>query len=75
MLAEHSGYPVVPIAHNAGEYWGRRQFKKRPGTIRISIGPLIETKGRKASEINAEAEAWIEGRMREISSLPDLYME
>lgn len=67
ILAQKSGFPVFPVAHNAGEFWPRYSFLKYPGTIRIKIGPLIETKGRKASEINAEAEAWIDQTMREIS--------
>jgi len=68
ILAEHSGYPVVPIAHNAGEFWPRRAFIKRPGTIKLVIGPVIETAGRKAQDINAEVEAWIEGQMAQITA-------
>src|SRR3569833_2900547 len=58
MLAARSGYPVVPVAHNAGEFWPRRGFIKRPGTIRIVIGPVIDSRGRSAQEINALAEVW-----------------
>ncbi|WOC16307.1 lysophospholipid acyltransferase family protein [Pseudochrobactrum sp. MP213Fo] len=36
------GLPVVPIAHNAGLYWPRRQFMRYPGTIRCRILPPIE---------------------------------
>jgi 1-acyl-sn-glycerol-3-phosphate acyltransferase len=60
LLAERSGYPVVPIAHNAGVFWRRRDIKKYPGIIQVVIGPLIETKGLTASEINARVEEWIE---------------
>ncbi|CAK0749927.1 1-acyl-sn-glycerol-3-phosphate acyltransferase [Gammaproteobacteria bacterium] len=70
MLAEHAAVPVVPIAHNAGEYWSRRSFLKLPGTIQVVIGPPIPTLGRRANEINADAERWIEGTMEKISSLP-----
>lgn len=58
-LAEATGYPILPIAHNAGRYWPRGFFIKKPGIIRIVIGPAIETKGKTASEVNAEAEGWI----------------
>jgi 1-acyl-sn-glycerol-3-phosphate acyltransferase len=68
LLAEHSGYPVVPVAHNAGECWPRRSFLKRPGTIRVVIGAPIATEGRKAQDINREAEEWIEGVMAEITT-------
>ena len=67
MLAARTGYPVVPVAHNAGEYWPRRSFLKYPGTIQVVIGPPIETRGRSPQEINAEAEAWMRARMAEIS--------
>ena len=60
LLAERTGYPVTPVAHNAGEYWPRRQFLKRPGTITLTFGPVIESTGKSAAEINALAESWIE---------------
>lgn len=67
LLAERSAYPVVPVAHNAGEYWPKRSFIKRPGVIRIVIGPVIDTHGRTAKEINSLAKTWIDVKMREIS--------
>jgi 1-acyl-sn-glycerol-3-phosphate acyltransferase len=73
ILAEHSGYPVVPVAHNAGEFWGRRKFLKKPGTIQVLIGPAIETAGLKASEINTRVKAWLDQAMADIAQgrLPD----
>ena len=59
MLAHKTGFPVVPVAHNAGDFWPRYSFFKYPGVIKLKIGPVIETQGRKASEINADAEKWI----------------
>ncbi|MES9969125.1 MAG: lysophospholipid acyltransferase family protein [Candidatus Thiodiazotropha sp.] len=67
LLAEKSGYPVLPVAHNAGVFWRRRDIRKYPGTIDVRIGPIIETKGLSASEINRKAEAWIETT---VDSLP-----
>lgn len=67
LLAENSGYPVIPVAHNAGEFWPRHSFIKWPGTISVVIGPAIETKGRSANEINEEVFNWIENTMKEIS--------
>ncbi|WAK02818.1 lysophospholipid acyltransferase family protein [Methylobacter sp. YRD-M1] len=68
MLAQKSGYPVIPVALNAGEYWPRYSFLKYPGTIKVKIGPPIESRGRKAADINAEAEAWIRQAMQDIST-------
>jgi len=67
MLAHKSGYPVIPLAHNAGEFWPRYSFLKFPGTIKVKIGPAIETQNKKAKEINLEAETWIAQAMKEIS--------
>lgn len=66
-LATHTGTPVVPVAHNAGEFWGRNAFLKFPGTITVSIGEPIDPKGMRAGELNAKVEAWIETEVRRIS--------
>ncbi len=67
LLAEKSAYPVLPVAHNAGEFWPRHSFIKWPGTITVCIGPMIETKGKKAEQIMAETREWIETAMQKIS--------
>lgn len=63
LLAEHSGYPVFPVAHNAGSYWRRRDIRKYPGTISVRIGPPIDSQGRSAAQINRAVETWIETQM------------
>jgi len=60
LLASKSGFPVLPIAHNAGVFWRRRDIRKHPGTVQVVIGPLIETTGLSATEINQKVEEWIE---------------
>ena len=71
VLAERTGCAVTPVAHNAGEFWPRRKFVKRPGVIQVRIGPPIESQGRTAQEILAEAERWIESEMAAITTLPE----
>ena len=66
MLAEKSGYPVVPVAHNAGKFWSPSGFIKYPGTVKVVIGPVIETKEKDYKEINRLTEEWIEGAMVEL---------
>ena len=66
VLAAATGYPVVPVAHNAGSFWPRRGFLKKPGTVRVVIGPVIDPRGRKAEEIIRQAEEWIETKMAEL---------
>jgi 1-acyl-sn-glycerol-3-phosphate acyltransferase len=69
MLAEKSGYPVVPVCHNAGEFWPKKGFLKKPGTITLVIGEPVDPHGKRANEINAEVEEWIESTYRRITTL------
>lgn len=67
VLAAQSGYPVLPVALNAGEYWARKSFIKYPGTIQVVFGSLIESKNRSPQEIIAQVEDWIEATMIQMS--------
>lgn len=70
-LAVETATPIVPIAMNAGEYWPKKSFIKRPGTITVSIGKPISPEGLTAPELMQRVENWIESEMRVIS--PDAY--
>lgn len=67
LLATRTGTPILPIAHNAGEVWGRYAFRKKPGVVKVVIGPLIAAQGRDVISVNTQVEEWIEGQMRIIS--------
>lgn len=69
LLAIRAGRPILPVAHNAGEFWGTKTLLKRPGTIQMRIGPPIWPKGRKADELTRIAAEWVEGQMAEISTV------
>jgi 1-acyl-sn-glycerol-3-phosphate acyltransferase len=64
LLARESGRLIVPVAHNSGDYWPRRGLLKKPGTIRVAIGPPISAAGREVREINDDAQSWIENKIR-----------
>ena len=66
LLAKGTDRPVLPVAHNAGYFWGRRSLIKKPGKITFSVGSQIATQGLDVSEINKRAQEWIE---EEIKSL------
>jgi 1-acyl-sn-glycerol-3-phosphate acyltransferase len=66
-LATRVGCKVVPVAHDAGEFWPRQAFIKRPGTVTVSIGPAFDATGMPEAEINRRVEEWIEAEMRRIS--------
>ena len=68
-LAKDAGVLIVPVAHNAGDFWRRRRFIKHPGTVRFCIGPPIDPQGRSPKDTNVIVQDWIENKMAEISSV------
>jgi 1-acyl-sn-glycerol-3-phosphate acyltransferase len=68
-LAVHTNTRIVPVAHNAGEFWGKNSFVKRPGTITVSIGKPIDPSGVEPAELIAKVEFWIEQETARISNL------
>lgn len=67
LLATATGKLVVPMAHDAGKFWPRRGFLKKPGTIRVIIGSPILTAGKKPRELNDEIRASIEAALNRIA--------
>lgn len=68
LLAAETGRQIVPVAHDAGRYWGRRGLLKKPGTIRVVIGPPIEAAGRDPREINEATRVWIDAKVAELGA-------
>jgi 1-acyl-sn-glycerol-3-phosphate acyltransferase len=66
-LAKRAGRPVVPVAHNAGDFWPRRSLLKHPGTIRIAIGEPIDTTELSHDEITRRGREWIAAEIERIS--------
>jgi 1-acyl-sn-glycerol-3-phosphate acyltransferase len=62
-LATHTSSTVVPVAHNAGEFWPKNSFIKKSGIITVSIGPTIDSTGLKPDALNQQVEQWIEQEM------------
>jgi 1-acyl-sn-glycerol-3-phosphate acyltransferase len=67
-LATQIGVNIVPVAHNAGTVWGRDAFTKYPGTISVSIGPVLDATGKKPAQLIKEAENWIEQEVARLGS-------
>ncbi len=65
-LATHTSATVVPVAHNAGEFWGKNSMLRKPGLITVSIGPPIDATGMKPDALNQQVEAWIEQEMTQL---------
>lgn len=71
-LAIAAEHPIIPVAHNAGRFWPKRTFIKKPGTICIAIGPSIKVKNRTPEEVTQEVKQWIETMMNEIDAINNI---
>lgn len=68
-LALKAGVPIVPVTHNAGIFWRRKEFAKRPGKITVVIDEPISTEGVSPSarkKLNQRVKEIIEMRLKEI---------
>ena len=72
IVSQRTGYAILPIAHNAGEFWPRHSWIKWPGRIRVVIGKPIEPEGRTPEEIIAEVGEWITRECERISDRTQL---
>ena len=72
MIASAAGCPVVPVAHNAGDFWPRRSASKKTGTISVVIGPPLDSSRHGARRLTEDAKRWIEsevGMLRDLNNI------
>ncbi len=69
LLAIDSGRLVVPLSHNAGQFWQRRGFLTRSGVVRVVIGEPISPAGKEARALTEEVRAAIEAGLARIEAL------
>ena len=67
-LAAQTGAPVLPVAHNSGQCWGRNAFLKYPGLITVSIGEPITAREASVDTLNARVEHWIESEIERMGT-------
>ena len=72
IVSQQTGYVVLPIAHNAGEYWPRHSWIKWPGKIRVVIGKPIDPVDKNAEQIITEVADWILAECERISDRAQL---
>jgi 1-acyl-sn-glycerol-3-phosphate acyltransferase len=68
LLATETGKLVLPVSHNAGDFWPRRGFLKKAGTVRVIIGKPIDPAGRDPRELNDAVRTAIEAGMARIAA-------
>lgn len=57
-LARRTGLPITPVATDSGRLWGRRAFRKRPGTIHLVIGAPVSAAGPQAEVLSRLQDSW-----------------
>jgi 1-acyl-sn-glycerol-3-phosphate acyltransferase len=72
LLATATGKLVVPLSHNASDFWVRRGILKKAGTIQVVIGEPIASEGKDPRQLNEEVRLAIEaGLLRARQSSAD----
>ena len=67
MIATELNVPIIPIAHNAGQFWKKNAFIKKPGTIIVKIGNEIYPNGKSPDQIISLVREQIEKLKDEIA--------
>lgn len=67
LLAIAANKRVVPLAHNAADFWVRRGIVKKAGTIRVIIGESIDASGKDPRDLNDQVRQSIEAGLAQIA--------
>jgi 1-acyl-sn-glycerol-3-phosphate acyltransferase len=67
LLATATGNYIVPLSHNAADFWVRRGIMKKAGTIRVVIGEAIDGAGKNPRDLNDEVRRSIEAGVAQIA--------
>jgi 1-acyl-sn-glycerol-3-phosphate acyltransferase len=67
LLATETGKFVVPLSHNASDFWVRRGIVKKAGTIQVVIGEPISSTGKDPRDLNEEVRRSIEAGLARIA--------
>lgn len=71
MLATSANAPLLPLVHDAGYIWPNKRWRKFPGTIRVVIGPMIESEGKTTLEVHEEMSQWMRQEMDKLTREED----
>ena len=62
-IAKKASVAILPVAHDAGKYWLHHSYLKRSGTIRLHIGPAIDSEHGSPRDLTKQARDWIESAL------------
>lgn len=66
VLAKQAQADILPVAHDSGRLWPRKQFLKKSGTIQVRIGKPISSANKSADELRAEYSDWLQSTRTEL---------
>lgn len=66
LLAKKAVYPLLPVTHNAGDFWSNSRFVIYPGTIKVVIGSLVDSNQLSLKELLQQTQSWIEAEAKKI---------
>lgn len=58
ILAKQENVPVYLVAHNAGEFWPKGTFIKKPGVVEVYVKKLNGVSDKDIKSINLETKEW-----------------
>lgn len=61
LLAKRNHQKILMMSHNAGLFWSDKSFLIKPGKVIVTIGELLDTKGKDVETLNRITRDWIEG--------------
>ncbi len=65
-IAKIASAPLVPIAHNGGEYWLNKSLLKRPGVVQVVVGHPIIVGDKNTKMLMEEIKAWTQQQLAAI---------
>lgn len=74
-LAVETGYPVIPVAHDAGKAWPKHGFLKYPGVIKMVIGEKQTSQNTTPAELNQQLFDWMESQMTQLEGQKPVMQE
>ena len=57
-IAKKSGHDIIPVYHNAGKFWPKGSFIKKPGVITVVVGKPVSSSFLTSSELTKEVRNW-----------------
>jgi 1-acyl-sn-glycerol-3-phosphate acyltransferase len=68
LMAKAAKCDLIPVSHNAGQFWLNDRFAKLPGVIDLYIHPVVSSLEKETDELVAEVEKTILTKLDEMPS-------